>query len=114
MSDPTDSYNARHEEDVAQQKQFDDKNLADAVVALGIGNHWNFGDMPIRYRFVDTDENMYASDFVRDWRVAGALMEKCWDDHSAKIKLAIGYCQQINPRTIIEVCVEARGSVEDT
>ena len=63
-----------------------DKKLADRVVALGVGQHRKFGGVPIRYRFIGSDENMYASVFVRDWRVAGALMEKCssvhlyWDD----------------------------------
>lgn len=34
MSDPTDIYNARHEEDVAQQKQFDDQELFEKLAAI--------------------------------------------------------------------------------
>ncbi len=55
-----------------------DKELADKVVALGVGTAlinglYCFGEPS------DTVQNLHADVFVRDWRVAGALMEaKCW------------------------------------
>ena len=55
----------------------DDKSLADAVVALGLAESKSFGGVPdLRYAITidgDTYSNMYVSDFVRDWRVYGAL-----------------------------------------
>ena len=47
-----------------------DKELADAVVALGVGNY-NGTTMYFYGRSFDA-----IPEFVRDWRVAGALMEK--------------------------------------
>jgi hypothetical protein len=97
----------------------DDKSLADAVVALGVGQHRKFGGVPIRYRFVGSDENMYASEFIRDPRVAMALMEKvdisytkdredrfwkAW--HSSHIDKFIASDKSL-PRAITEACVEA-------
>ena len=128
MNDPTDSYSALHEEEMAQQKQFDDKELADKIVALGVGQHRKFGGVPIRYRFIGSDENMYASDFVRDWRVVGALMQKCLD-HKKDFEISLErditnneYFASVRsymvsegqaesgeslPRAINEACVEA-------
>ena len=52
-----------------------DKELADRVVALGVGGE-NVGNY-----WIDPDDDalgwLDAKEFVRDWRVAGALMEKC-------------------------------------
>ena len=93
-----------------------DKELADKVVALGV------------FTALGTNENIYhianaipltAHDFVRDWRVAGALMEKCEDVNSVK-RRNLGYViesiigdrtgeaqNDSLPRAICEACVEA-------
>lgn len=50
-----------------------DKELADKVVALGVldgGNDQYYAHLGINER------HLSAKEFVRDWRVAGALMEK--------------------------------------
>ena len=66
--DNTDSYNVTAEADQAH----DDQWLADQIVALGIlikcDNH---------YRFPGSAKRVLIARAVRDWRVAGALMEKC-------------------------------------
>ncbi len=89
-----------------------DQELADKVVALGIGQK-NGPKMyvPPNHPFLNPQ---YADDFVRDWRVAGALMEKCAkaDAENGRDTYFIGPfrdTQNINfPRAIIEACVEAR------
>lgn len=100
-----------------------DKELADKVVALGVGEYvCDVHDTRIYSLYDDNGRGdctgafiEYEQDeFVRNWRVAGALMEKlvergqyvdifnCWKHlaHSAKKSL---------PRAIIEACVEALG-----
>lgn len=98
-----------------------DQELADAVVALGAlhqrdRKRWpdlyivqNYGDEPLR-----------ADEAVRDWRVAGAFMEKVerlWYRHG-KLGWEAVVCKDngdlisdgINeslPRAIIEACVNA-------
>ena len=86
-----------------------DKELADKIVALGVGGYVSDGT----YRLsLTTLESLLEDEFVRDWRVAGALMEKCeaqcveWED------LEPGHWQNMNhtantPRAIIEACMEA-------
>ena len=55
-----------------------DKELADKVVALGVGGHWD--DRGYRYRLGITDKlSVDAYAFVRAWRVAGALIQKLCD-----------------------------------
>ena len=55
-----------------------DKELADKIVALGVGKKSEphmFGDyMVVNKAFPYRMETEY---FVRDWRVCGALIEKC-------------------------------------
>jgi len=58
-----------------------DKELADKIVAFGVGDSYEF---PVRGWMYGLDglhglddEQMYPSTFVHDWRVAGAMMEKC-------------------------------------
>lgn len=91
-----------------------DKELADKVIALGVGNNthdlYAFG----AYHVIGCT----FTDFVRDWQVAGALMEKCDDveigslsgDSWAVICNDQSSTQAWNkslPRAIIEACVEA-------
>ena len=120
MNDKTDSYDVTAEADQAH----DDQWLADAVVALGVGvsgnNDWY---LPPDHEFGAT--SVSAQVFLRDWRVAGALMEKCRED---AISINIdgihtqGYVEVFNltdrkfpvanideslSRAIIEACVEA-------
>lgn len=97
-----------------------DKELADRVVALGVFRYWN-NDSARGYVIMDSHE-LSAEHFVRDWRVAGALMEKCivyeglpWVDIWNNPIEFLDFCgEQINeqsihelPRAIIEACVEA-------
>jgi hypothetical protein len=84
-----------------------DKELADAVVAHGVGKY----DGPEYYYLMSLQD---AYEFVRDWRVAGALMEKCSklpDYTRNKLVDAIGcalvYSRECTSRAIIEACVEA-------
>ncbi len=86
-----------------------DKELADKVVALG----------------VHPEETLPDDEFVRDWRVAGALMEKCQKIYAEYIgePEQVVYARAADnrtwewpsgkslPRTIIEACVEALGPV---
>ena len=104
-----------------------DTELANKVVALGVGELAS--SFPISsdtlYRLMPYD-SQGAEQFVRDWRVAGALMEKrlkmkpegdlytgwCtekgyWvvnDDYSNESPILTG---ESLPRAIIEACVEA-------
>jgi hypothetical protein len=95
-----------------------DNELADKVVALGVGRL-----CPDRgFQFRTEDLSGVPQEFVRDWRVAGALMEKCVDinvsyrhgDHiiwnaavtSTQRGRAYGESESL-PRAIIEACVEA-------
>jgi hypothetical protein len=55
-----------------------DQQLADAVIALDIGSHQHFSDGRDKGNWYGYDSTGDSADvFVRDWRVAGALMEKC-------------------------------------
>jgi hypothetical protein len=97
-----------------------DKELADAMVALGVAEKapcekewWLYfirGDIP----------GMTVKDFVTDWRVAGALMEKLQSDHHLSHIYDDGWFVTIRQRhnqwdtagpylnrAIIEACVEA-------
>ena len=93
-----------------------DKELADRIVALGIGKRTSFC-MEINGSVLS------ESKFVRDWRVAGALMEKVKDRewltnvaHDGVVFVftdrdepydCIEIAGESLPRTIIEACVEA-------
>jgi len=80
-----------------------DKELADRVVALGVGSVLDDG---ITYLLV-SDDGGYAfnpvTTFVRDWRVAGALMEKM-DPVDLQQYFTHTYMLKIKPRAIIEAC----------
>ena len=101
-----------------------DKELADAIVALRVGEplterHRN-GDVFVGYS-IDRDDVhvLLADEFVRDWRVAGAMMERCfeldttrthefnpyWPVQSAMSEHQFGGAPL--PRAINEACVEA-------
>ena len=85
-----------------------DRELADKIVALGVGESVS----SLFFLSGAHNEPVDAEFFVRDWRVAGALMEKCIEQKihlvpimkSATVRLVkIGSL----PRAIIEACVEA-------
>ena len=67
-----------------------DKELADAAVELGVGSecegfysHIGSGFLPEKIQRTPAwfDHNNQSADlFVRNWQVAGALMEKCLED----------------------------------
>jgi hypothetical protein len=101
--------------------EVNDKELADKVVALGVGtlsadnkSYW----LPCGNLYVTS-----AYKFVRDWRVAGALMEKALNGerllniaHDKTVFIFTGleppadYIEvqsESLPRAIIEACVEA-------
>ena len=100
-----------------------DKELADKVVALGVAKRFpDEGDWWI-YSLNDIGPNgQIAKLFIRDWRVAGALMEKmdgelliwrqAYDNDSpvwiveTHLTNADGRDESL-PRAIIEGCVEA-------
>ena len=84
-----------------------DKELADKVVALGVGTKTSFGYQANGYHVAEPY-------FVRDWRVAGALMEKfTWNEFDNVIwdifvPAKESRCDEpIDPRAITEACVEA-------
>ena len=98
-----------------------DKELADKVVALGVISA--FSDT--EYEELTIGDILLDFQVVRDWRVAGALMEKCggiyvhseipgkWhayiETHKA-VGLPVGHetnQDESLPRAIIEACVEA-------
>lgn len=96
-----------------------DKELAKAVVSLGVGEDHS-GDLDW-YSFNGTiGAQQRAEQFVRDWRVAGALIEKYlqsgnypsafidyWEDGNFScVTTSDGYDESL-PRAIIEACVEA-------
>ena len=109
-----------------------DKELADAVVALGIGTQVDYPKSSDGVGFYHTPEDdcgesdgVYSKLFVRDWRVAGALMEKAaesgnqvlsWKDDGLFIcdlpnvgdEILFDFARNDSlPRAIIEACVEA-------
>lgn len=57
-----------------------DRELADKIVACGVGRIVGYDDRGqervVLYR-VDREVGTPPDKFVRDWRVAGAMMEKC-------------------------------------
>ncbi len=100
-----------------------DQELADAVVALGVGRtDGEWSDLTPRYIAPNSSGWHGADGFVRDWRVAGALMEKLELDfcvHINRYKLydvdvfdkdCLHVANQRNeslPRAIIEACASA-------
>lgn len=101
-----------------------DKELADKVVALGVG--WSEVLNGTTLYALDSPpsfegKGMAAEQFVRDWRVAGALIEKCpiviqegehvtVGIHNEKGQISnYGYATFVagdRVRAIIEACVE--------
>jgi hypothetical protein len=99
-----------------------DKQLADAVVAIGVGRHQHFSDGRDKGDWYGYDSTGDSADvFVRDWRVAGALMEKVqhmsferahgtgFEVNAESYDLVYGNVEikESLPRAIIEACVMA-------
>jgi hypothetical protein len=104
-----------------------DKELADRIVALGVGEFYE--DMSYAYSYALGATPFGYKEFVRDWRVAGSLMEKMssvhvyWDDIGWSCKATeryvtgkdtgVGNVDALDrqyhdlPRAICEACVEA-------
>jgi len=87
---------------------FNDKELADAVVALGVV----MLNATSHMFYFDEGETLGRSDYklVRDWRVAGALMEMMSGGNLRHIINNINLISKNKgqlPRAIIEACVEA-------
>ena len=85
-----------------------DKELADKAVGL-LPDFYDWGDRPgqasERYGTSKWHLPKIAHDFVRDWRVAGALMEKYSVFRAGK---ETHYCIALpmEARAIIEACLE--------
>ena len=89
----------------------DDKELADNVVALGVGEYRLDGLNDSKYGFGIW--GMTAKQFVRDWRVAGALMEKVLREAGAIERVfenALGESKESFPRAINEAACEVLGA----
>ena len=95
-----------------------DKELADRVVALGVGRHLGLasGEGDLRIFGINKTPIGNTGMFVRDWRVAGALMEKChqFEVRIFGFKIKVGDSWVDNPehpadlpRAICEACVAA-------
>ncbi|KKK76788.1 hypothetical protein LCGC14_2860130 [marine sediment metagenome] len=117
-----------------------DKELADKVVALGVGLAQIAGGMPL-YSIDHGSIWLRADEFLRRWAVAGALMEKVYEkqysfmvmqmpdempvmtiqapittgeeygDPSKRQSWASQVVAEPLPRAIIEACVEALDTV---
>lgn len=106
-----------------------DQSLAYAVLSVGVGNRVKFGGASIRYAIGDS-ENMYLSEFVRDPRVAMAILElaqgppyyfqfimdrkvsstltnRVWVYDDIEDKSVAHARHESLPRAIIEACVKA-------
>jgi hypothetical protein len=125
---------------MTEDQAMNDKELADRVVALGVGERrqatTDIHNIPIHgmYHYeIDgakwPNDLMLEDELVRDWRVAGALMEKAIKDTG--LSPSQWFCPHTNeklfgvmfedshgrslenamngslPRAIIEACVEA-------
>jgi len=102
-----------------------DKELADKVVALGVGKFLPAKQGKIHLRSEDGYNigflDSTLSEFVRDWRVAGVLMERLFQQDNfsfastLKLWSALASARFVlhedndesMPRVIIEACVEA-------
>ena len=97
-----------------------DRELADKVVALELdGLHGRYAHKAGNREWFTYARDMEAKEFVRDWRVAGALMEKCsgintvrrdgqWKSYAVKnYGVASTASDDSMPRAIIEACCEA-------
>ena len=85
-----------------------DKELADRIVAFGVGGSVSDGTYRLNLKH---NEVLTQNKFVRDWRVAGALMEMCVAQRihlvpiikSATVRLVRN---ESLPRAINEACSE--------
>lgn len=98
-----------------------DKELADKIISVGVGKaHQIYSDALGRFYAITDDwqESKNESKFVRDWRVAGALMEKIPATNLKHILFEVCDVHEyvdmmltnpvpIKVRAIIEACVEA-------
>ena len=96
-----------------------DRELADAVVALGVAKRYPDESEWWVYWF-DGAGSFSAKEFVRDWRVAGKMIEKV---DAVYVEALVGGCFQVQvmmdcestdwhedlstPRAIAEACCEA-------
>lgn len=71
---------------------YDDQNLAERCIALGIGVKMEMGNRGTMYktRLMDTAGPRGPESFVRDWRVAGQVIERI---------VAFGQGVKIHPET---------------
>ena len=108
-----------------------DKELADRVVALGVGRHCK-GPIGAGYGYEIDNSYLLVFEFTSDWRVAGALMEKIaagrfrsldmgliskgsdkYEVWGFEIDIDCSHYEKFSsmneslPRAIIEACVEA-------
>ena len=84
-----------------------DQELADKVVALGVGQKDPHQKI-LPYLAPDSTEWDEDELFVRDWRVAGAMMEKL------SVHLATSDCYEVRAEQFcIELPMEARNVIED-
>ena len=100
-----------------------DRELADAVVALGVveeiqGGFYLCSDHPKQFICDSGPLRVYDKYLITDWRVAGALMEKCgnglafvlivdeWEVTMECLTDVRTYNESL-PRAIIEACVKA-------
>jgi len=97
--DKTDSYNVTAEADQAH----DDQWLANQIVALGVGSKCKLG----LYDLFPGSRPFTYTEFVRDWRVAGAMMEKMTAASMLRVFGPIGARVRPSARAINEACVEA-------
>lgn len=105
-----------------------DKELADRIVAFDLGPaHWNASQLDLYRIGGDYDMPMNAEELVRDWRVAGALMEKVdsfdvikgrhhdrWQN-SCAVRFKGKPADAVNdslPRAMCEACVAALDEME--
>jgi hypothetical protein len=101
----------QEEETHQMGKAMNDKELADRIVALGVGRPCELDVDGLGDIGNWTDLNDY--EFVRDWRVAGALMEKCKYTHGGYWfgvvwdQAGLTHTDESLPRAICEACVEA-------
>ena len=112
MNDKTDSYDVTAEADQAH----DDQWLADAIVALGVGGDTNnrTGDGKEYYEMRRFEHGVWTfdymletSEFVRDWRVAGACLER-WPTTINTEHLDMTLDEMLrDPHAICEAWVEA-------
>ena len=96
-----------------------DKELADAVVALGVGSHdLGYPANLSTHGYAIGGQVMSIITFTTDWRVAGALMEmvRTRGEVTKRVLLWINLMRDIRripvnaeslPRAIIEACVSA-------